>query len=91
MNKSLYSRENIVLCSLLRKIRKEHQCRQGDIATHMGWPQYYVSRYESGERRLDPVELYFICEAIGITLTEFATRFESALSDKDFLQHTHYS
>ena len=91
MDKSLYSRVNIVLCSLLRKLRKEYGHNQSHIAKHMNWPQSYVSRYESGERRIDPVELYFICDAIGISFKEFATRYESALQDKKFLQHSHYS
>jgi len=91
MNKSLYSRENIVLCSLLRKLRKESGHTQADVAKQMQWPQSYVSRYESGERRVDPVELYYICDAIGISFPEFAARYEKALADKNFLQHTHYS
>lgn len=91
MHKSLYSHENVVLRSLIRKLRKEANLTQEDIAKKLNWPQSYVSRYEIGVRRLDPVELYHVCDAIGISFKDFAARYEDALSNKNFLQHTHYS
>jgi transcriptional regulator with XRE-family HTH domain len=42
-------------------------------------PQSVVSKYESGERRLDILELRQVCEATGITLTDFVARLERSL------------
>ena len=62
--------------ALLRKARTDAGLRQEDLAQKLGQPQSFVSRYESGERRLDLFELRGICRAVGITLTEFVRRFE---------------
>ncbi len=53
--------------------------RQVDMATALGMPQSYVSKYESGERRLDPLELYAVCKAAGISLSQFAKRLEKLI------------
>jgi transcriptional regulator with XRE-family HTH domain len=41
-----------------------------------------VSKYESGERRLDILELRAVCEALGITLVKFCKRLEEAILTK---------
>lgn len=38
-----------------------------------------VSKYEAGARRLDLLELKDVCDAVGVDLTDFVRRFESAL------------
>ncbi len=40
-------------------------------------PQSYVSKYESGERRLDILEVQDICIACDTTLVNFSKRLES--------------
>ena len=67
------------LQALLRTIRLEAGLRQSDLAACLGRPQSFVSKYESGERRLDLVELRQICQAVGISLEEFVRRFERSL------------
>jgi transcriptional regulator with XRE-family HTH domain len=69
-----------VLLELLRSIRQEAGLRQEDLAEALGRKQAFVSKYEMGERRLDVLELAAICDAVGMTLTEFARRFESSSS-----------
>ena len=64
------------LLVLLREVRAQAGMRQEDLATKLGRPQSFVSRYESGERRLDLLELCVICHAVGISLSEFVRRFE---------------
>jgi len=39
---------------------------QTDVAARLGRPQSFVSKYESGERRLDLVEFIKICNALGV-------------------------
>ena len=36
----------------------------------------YVSKYESGERTLDILEVKAICEALGVLLSDFGKRVE---------------
>jgi transcriptional regulator with XRE-family HTH domain len=69
-----------VLLSLLRQVREEHGLRQADVAEVLGCPQSVVSKYESGERRLDLLELHDVCRAIGVSMTEFVVRFEATLA-----------
>ena len=67
------------LQALLRSIRHEANLRQSDLAERLGRPQSFVSKYESGERRLDLIELKQVCQALGISLEEFVQRFEEPL------------
>lgn len=62
--------------SLVRQIRLDAGLRQADLARKLGEPQSFVSRYESGDRRLDVLELRHICEALGVSLADFVKRLE---------------
>jgi transcriptional regulator with XRE-family HTH domain len=64
------------LRQLLRDARIAAGLRQADVATQLAEPQSYVSKYESGERRLDIVELWAILDVLGVTLAEFARQLE---------------
>ncbi len=64
------------LLELLRQLRIEAGLRQVDLAKKLRQPQSFVSKYESGERRLDLLELRQVCIAAGISLQEFVKRFE---------------
>lgn len=68
-----------VLQDLLRQVRLEAGFRQVDLAEHLGQPQSFVSKYESGERRLDILELRQICDTLGISLQEFVNKLEDSL------------
>ena len=56
-----------------------HDLRQEELAMKLKRPQSYVSKYESGERRLDLVEIMEICDAIGVPLTKFIAQFQKAI------------
>ena len=79
MKKSVSSTLQEYLQTLLRQIRLEVGLRQADLAKRLGQPQSFVSKYESGERRLDLLELRQVCTALGISLEEFVCRFEDRL------------
>lgn len=64
------------LFRLLRQVRQEAGLKQGDLAERLGRPQSFVSKYETGERRLDVLELYEVCAACGITVVQFVKRLE---------------
>ncbi len=53
--------------------------RQVEMAQMLRQPQSFVSKYESGERRLDIIEIREICEVIGISLSEFVVKLEECL------------
>jgi transcriptional regulator with XRE-family HTH domain len=73
------SSEQEKLQGLLRRIRTEAGLRQADLAERLEQPQSFVSKYESGERRLDLIEVRQICIALGIPLADFVRRLEEAL------------
>ena len=64
---------------LLREMRLETGLTQVELAARIEKDQAYVSKYESGQRRLDVLEIREICQAIGITLGEFVKRLEKVL------------
>lgn len=68
-----------VLAKLLCALRSESSMRQIDLAQKLGKPQSFVSKYESGERRLDILELSDICAALCISLSEVVLRLENEL------------
>jgi len=72
--------EKELLQLLLRDVRREAGLRQVDVARRLGLPQSFVSKYESGERRLDILEMRDVCEALGISLPTFARRLDRLLS-----------
>jgi transcriptional regulator with XRE-family HTH domain len=79
LNKNVYIDQRNRLIKLLRELRVEAGWTQTDLAARVEKDQTFVSKYESGERRLDVLEVREICEAIGITLEEFVKRLEAAL------------
>ena len=75
-------KERGILQELLRQIRQSAGLRQQDLAARIGEPQSFVSKYESGERRLDVLELRQICVAVGLPFATFIQRLEALLSSK---------
>ncbi len=63
------------LAALLRQIRLDANITQLQLAEKIRQTQSYVSKYESGEQRLDLIELEAVCKAIGISLTDFVERY----------------
>lgn len=61
---------------MLRQARLEAGLRQEEVARRLGQPQSFVSKYESGERRLDIAELIAICSALGISPIELMSKIE---------------
>jgi transcriptional regulator with XRE-family HTH domain len=68
------------LLSLLREIRQKKGVTQVELAQKLGVPQSFVSKYESGERQLDVLELRQICEVIGIPLDNFIRQLEEKIN-----------
>jgi transcriptional regulator with XRE-family HTH domain len=71
-------RERTILLDLLRELRKQKGLTQDQMAKAIGVKQAFVSKYETGERRLDFLDLVAICEVLSISIVKFAERFETA-------------
>ncbi len=69
------------LQALLRQVRLEAGLTQDQLAEKLGRPQSFISKYESGERRLDVLELREVCRAIGISLVDLVARLDELLGD----------
>jgi len=63
-------RQEHLLC-LLRALRKKSGLTQVELAQKLGRPQSFVSKCESGERRLDILELQDICKACEAPIETF--------------------
>jgi len=81
MEKSIYSYHQKQLQFLLRQTRVEAGLSQIDLSHKLCRPQSFISKYESGERRLDLVELKQICDAIGVALKKFIENFEALINE----------
>jgi transcriptional regulator with XRE-family HTH domain len=82
VEKSLYGAKHEALRALLHQLREERRLRQVDLAQKLGEHHSFISRYESGQRRLDLVELQELCRALEVELRELVRRFEKgALAD----------
>ncbi|HVT64057.1 MAG TPA: helix-turn-helix transcriptional regulator [Mycobacteriales bacterium] len=76
MDKAIHSAAQNALSGLLREHRERAGLRQVDVAQRLNQPQSFVSKYESGERRLDLIELRQVCVALEIPFIEFVQEFE---------------
>lgn len=67
----------LALAHILKEARLTARYTQSDLAEGLGKPQSYVSKYESGERRLDFVEVAEVCDALGIRMTQILAAYEA--------------
>lgn len=66
------------LARTLRQLRQDAGLKQSDLASRLGRPQSYVSKYESGLRKLELTELQEISAALGSSLPELISLWEKA-------------
>ena len=69
------------LLVLLRGLRVETGLTQRELASRLGTDQTFVSKYESGERRLDILELREVCQAIGTDFLAFIRKLDKDLKN----------
>lgn len=78
--KPLHSQAHRRLCILLKQLREEQGVTQATLAAKLKVPQSFVSKVESGERRLDILELRQVCVALDVPLRKMVQRLEEALA-----------
>ena len=76
MPKTIFSEGQERFLRLLRQAREDAGMTQVQLAKKLAVPQSFVSKIESGERRVDLVELQAVCKALGISLSKFVRKFE---------------
>ena len=81
MQKSRQSPESKVLLEMLNQLRSSSGIRQIDLANKLDVHQSFVSKYESGERRLDLIELRRICNVLETNVVDFVTEFERRVAN----------
>ena len=79
IEKSVFTAEYEVLLRQLREARRAANLTQQEVAERLHHHQAFVSRSETGERRLDVIELRALCRALGIPFRDFIDRMEAAL------------
>jgi transcriptional regulator with XRE-family HTH domain len=79
MSKSLYSERHKQLAAAIAEQRRRKGMTQGDVAAAMSSTRYqsFVAKIESGERRVDLVELMRLADIIGLNLHDLIDRLNS--------------
>ena len=79
MKKNIRLDQQKKLLVLLRGIRVDAGLTQSELASRLSRDQTFVSKYESGERRLDVLELREVCQAIGTDFVTFIRKLDKEL------------
>jgi transcriptional regulator with XRE-family HTH domain len=74
MKKTIYSEEHKYLIEQLRKARKEANFEQNEVAKLLSKTQSYISKIESGQRRVDLVQLREFAKIYKKPLNYFISR-----------------
>lgn len=84
LTKSVFTKEYRAFRLLIIEYRISRGISQIQMAKELSRPQSHVSKYESGERRLDLIEFRQIAHILNIDILEFFTRLEALIaSDQD--------
>lgn len=64
----------------IRTVRKAAGLTQIALSEKLGKPQSYVSKYESGERNLDLIEVIYVCQACGYAVDDFVLHLQTTMA-----------
>ena len=65
----------------LRDLREQSELTQIQLATQLEKPQSYVSKIESGERKIDVLDVRNYCRACGTDWLTFLTTLEQKMTE----------
>ena len=74
MKKSRFTKKYAELLRVLKEARHEADMTQTEVGRLFGAHASFVSKCESGERRIDVIELAQFCRAYGITVSDLLSR-----------------
>lgn len=69
------------LLEILKQARQGAHLTQAQVAQRLGRPQSYVSKYESGQRRLDLVELHELGAVLSMDLVQLVSSYLDAVNE----------
>ena len=75
---TIYDSRYRACIALLKSRRTALNLTQAVIAEKLGVPQAYVSKYETGQRRIDIVELLDICNVLNLSISSLLTEINKA-------------
>jgi transcriptional regulator with XRE-family HTH domain len=81
VKKSLHTTEQKILLELLYQLRVSSGLTQKELAILLEAPQSFISKIESGERRMDIIELRWLLTKLNINLPDFVTEFEKRIHE----------
>lgn len=81
LDRTLHSEECKRFCRHLRATLKAKEHTQTQLSEKLDRPQSYVSKCLNQERRVDFVEIYRMCRALGIPLKDFAGEVEEIFDE----------
>ncbi|MCK7580853.1 MAG: helix-turn-helix domain-containing protein [Chromatiales bacterium] len=81
MRKSIYTRQSRIVGEWIREIRERAGVAQRELCRRLGQEHSFISKCELGERRIDIVEFYWICEACGANPETEARKLVQAFAD----------
>jgi transcriptional regulator with XRE-family HTH domain len=81
MKKSFNSKEHKILVELLYQLRVSSGLRQSDLADMLKVPQSFISKIESGERRIDLIELRTILKCFKTNIIELSIELEKRINE----------
>nr|WP_228085111.1 helix-turn-helix transcriptional regulator [Mucilaginibacter sp. JRF] len=71
----------MIITELIYRLRINSGLTQKELANALNVPQSFVSKVETGERRLDLIELKQICLVLNSSLSEFVIMFEEEINE----------
>ncbi|MDP2874962.1 MAG: helix-turn-helix transcriptional regulator [Holophaga sp.] len=78
MEKTLFRPEYRVLLGLIRQARNDAGVTQEELASRLAVPRSTVTKWETGQQRMDLLEFWSFCEGIEADPLEVLTRFKEA-------------
>jgi transcriptional regulator with XRE-family HTH domain len=63
----------------IKRLRIANNISQIELSKIIDMPQSFVSKYETGERRLDLMEVRFICKKLNMNLKRFIENLENEI------------
>ena len=68
--------DDTIIAAMIRKLRRDREVSQAEIAQILNLPQTVVSRIELSRRRVTLTELRLICEHLQVPLLEFVSEYQ---------------
>jgi Helix-turn-helix. len=79
--KSNPKKNYLIITELIYRLRTNAGMTQKQLADQLNLPQSYISKVETGERRIDIIELREICRMLNSNLIEFTMMIEKELDE----------